>query len=142
MEGLIAFHPPMDPAEARADPKRESSSRIKNARCVRVSRARMRVGLRRDTFVRFARLPPAPNNEAVIGILGRVCISIQDELAPIDVTFSTVFSQSNFPLASSSFHALVLHFPCSRSPLAFRQPCYRLRARLGSTRDRVRVSIR
>lgn len=58
-----------------------------------------RVGLLRDTF---ARLPTARNNEPVIGILGRVCISIQDVVASIDVTF-----QSNSPFAS--FHDL--HFP-------------------------------
>ena len=51
----------------------------------------------------------ARNNEPVIGILGRVCISIQDVVAsPIDVTTF----QSNSPFAS--FHDL--HFP---SALAF-----------------------
>lgn len=51
----------------------------------------------------------ARNNEPVIGILGRVCISIQDVVAsPID---ATTF-QSNSPFAS--FHDL--HFP---SALAF-----------------------
>lgn len=65
------------------------------------------------------RLPSARNNEPVIGILGRVCISIQDVVVPSMSPFR-LFDHSNFSFVN--FHAHDLYFPRLRpvfSPFTF-----------------------
>lgn len=71
-------------------------------------------GVVRRHFCPLCRLPSTRNNEPVIGILGRVCISIQDVVVPSMSPFR-LFEHSNFSFVS--FHARDLYFPRLRSLL-------------------------